>query len=307
MTGSRKVPAGEERLKEDPVERVGAARRLPAAILDGFFMLILVVAGVTIYSVVGGAQLGMHAQQALGVPVTWNNIASDKLWEQYGRRSEEMARDIERIVLVDFTAEQAEFVGRTLSDSMEEYFAPDRLSLRFFLDLDESELDALVDEAFDAVVAAGRSDISETDVNKLRTEVKSAMDEFGVGTIVPRVIDFAIWLLFLPTIIVLVYGLGEAIFGRSLGKLVTGIYIGRDDGERAYVGTLMLRYVVKNSPMLLLTLALLLRSPGLAIAAGAAAVVVTVGILVMLGPERRSVYDYIARTAVFKKGFGADE
>ena len=249
----------------------------------------------------------MQAQQALGYPVSWKSLTSDDLWQQYGRRSEEMVRDIEELILEEFTPGQAEFIGRTLGDSMERYFLPDQLSVQFFLDLDEDDLNALVDEGFDSVIAAGRSDIGEADVNRLRAEVKEAMTEFGVGTIVPRAIDFAIWLAFMPVIIVLVYGLGEAVFGRSLGKLATGIAIRRDDGQRAYVGPLMLRYTIKNSPMLLLTLALLLRSPGLAVAAGVAMVVVFVGTLVMLGPERRAIYDYIARTAVFRGRDHAEE
>ena len=48
------------------MERVGVSRRLPAAILDGLFILILIVIGLTIYAAVGGARLGLQAQQALG-------------------------------------------------------------------------------------------------------------------------------------------------------------------------------------------------------------------------------------------------
>ena len=289
------------------MERAGVSRRLPAAILDGLFILILIGIGLTIYAAVGGARLGLQAQQALGIPVTWNSLASEDAWRQYERRSEEMVKDIERMIREEFTDEQAQFIGRTLSDSMEDYFAPDRLSVQFFLDLDEEDLNVLVDEAFDTVIAAGRADISAAKVNALRDEVKIAMDEFGVGTIVPRVIDFAIWLAFLPAIIILVYGLGEAVFGRSFGKLTLGIAIRRDDGERAYVSNYMLRYAIKNSPMLLLILALLLRSPGVAVAAGASVVVIAIGVLVMLGPERRAIYDYIARTSVCRIGPGERE
>lgn len=233
------------------------------------------------------------------IPVSWNNLASEDVWLQYGRRSEELVRDIEKIIEKDFTPEQAEFIGRTLGDSMEDYFDPDRFSVQFFLDLDEADLNVLVDEAFDSVLNAGRSDISAAKVNALRSEVKIAMSEFGVGAILPKVIDFAIWLVFLPAIIILIYGLGEAVFGRSLGKLTLGIAIRRDDGERAYAGNYMLRYAIKNAPMLLLVLALLLRSPGVAASAGVSATVVAIGVLVMFGPERRAIYDYIAGTAVF--------
>ena len=289
------------------MERVGVSRRLPAAILDGLFVLILIGIGVTIYAAVGGARLGLQAQNALGIPVTWNNLASEDVWQQYGRRAEEMGRDIERMIREEFTDEQAEFIGQTLNDSIEGYFTPEKLSVQFFLDLDENELDQLVDQAFDSVIAAERADISAAKVNALRDEVKGAMDEFGVGAIVPRVINFAIWLAFLPAIIILVYGLGEAVFGRSFGKLALGIAIRRDDGEPAYAGNYMLRYAVKNSPMLLLILALLLRSPGVAVAAGISVLVITIGHLVMLGPEHQAIYDYIARTAVFRANPGAGD
>jgi uncharacterized RDD family membrane protein YckC len=289
------------------MERIGVSRRLPAAILDGIFILILIGIGVTMFGAIGGARLGLQAQQALGIPVSWNTLASEDMWLQYERRSEDLVRNIESIIQKEFTDEQAQFIGRTLSDSMKEYFAPDQLSVQFFLDIDEGDLDVLVDEAFDSVLNSGRSDISAEKVNALRAEVKIAMEEFGVTTIVPKAIDFAIWLLFLPAIIILVYGLGEALFGRSLGKLALGIAIRRDDGERAYAGNYLLRYSIKNAPMLLLVLALLLRSPGVAAAAGVAALVVMIGILVMLGPERRAIYDYLARTAVFRAGPGANE
>ncbi|MEE8441743.1 MAG: RDD family protein [Spirochaetia bacterium] len=288
------------------MERVGVSRRLPAAILDGLFILILAGIGATIYATVGGARLALQAQKALGIPMTWNNLVSEDLWRQYGRRFEEMTGDIERMIQEDFTDEQTEFIGRTLSDSLEDHFAPDRLSVQFLLDLDEDDLNELVDEAFDSVIAAERADISAAKVNLLRDEVKKTMDEFGVGTIVPKVIGFAIGLAFLQAVIILLYGLGEAVFGRSLGKRALGIAISRDDGERAHAGNYMLRYALKNSPVLLLVLALLLRSPGVAAAAGVSVVVIALGLLVMLGPERRAIYDYIGGTAVVRIGPGED-
>jgi len=149
------------------MDRVGVPRRLPAAILDGLFVLILIGIGVTIYAAVGGARLGLQAQNALGVPVTWNNLVSEDVWQQYGRRAEEMGRDIERMIREEFTDEQAEFIGQTLNESIDGYFTPDKLSVQFFLDLDENDLDQMVDEAFDSVIAAERADISAAKVGRV--------------------------------------------------------------------------------------------------------------------------------------------
>ena len=282
------------------MERIGFGRRLSAAILDGIFLFFLVIAGVAIYAAVGGSRLALDAQNALGVPITWNSMASEELWSQYERRTEEMVARIESQIREDFTDEQAEFIGRTLADSFELYFVPERFSLDFFLSIDDDKLDQMVDEAFDSVLAAGRSDIDPDKVNALRQQVKVMMDEFALGTILPRAISFAIWLAFLPALIVLIYGLLEGVSGRTLGKLAVGIGIRKEDGERAYAGTLMLRYAIKYSPMLLAMLGLILRSPGLLVASAAAVAVVIVGALPMLGPERRAAYDYISGTAVFK-------
>lgn len=286
------------------MERVGFGRRFAAAILDGIFLFILVTIGVVIYAAVGGSRLALDAQRALGVPVTWNSVASEELWMQYERRAEEMVAGMERRVREEFTDEQAEFIGRTLAESFERYFVPERFSLQFFLNLDEDQLDRMVDGAFDSVLAAGRSDIDAAEVNELRREVKVMMDEFALGTIVPRAISFALWLAFLPAIIVLVYGLAEGVFGRTLGKLATGIAVRRDDGDRAYAGATMLRFAVKYSPLLLVVPGLLLRSPALLAGGAVAVAVVLVGALPMLGSERRAVHDYISGTAVFKVGRG---
>ena len=282
------------------MERSGFGGRFVAAILDGFFLVILVGAAMVIYGTVGGSRLAMDAQRALGVPVTWSTITSERMWSQYEIRTEEMVDRIEAQIQEDFTDEQAEFIGRTLADSVERYFTPEEFSLEFFMNLDEDRLDQIVDNGFDAVLAANRSDIDPADVNALRREVQVLVDEFALGTLLPRAISFAIWLAFLPALIVLLYGLAEGIWGRTLGKLATGLAVRRDDGERAYAGTTMLRYAVKYSPMLLAILGLLLRSPALLIASAVAAAIVIVGALPMLGPDRRTVYDYISGTAVYR-------
>jgi uncharacterized RDD family membrane protein YckC len=130
--------------------------------------------------------------------------------------------------------------------------------------------------------------------------VKSVVDEFQLGTLIPAAISFAVWLALLPLIVTLAYGLVEGLSGRSLGKLITGLTICSPDGERVYAGPLLLRYALKNAPLLLFVLALATRSPFLVGAGGVAFAVVLLGALVMLGPERRAIYDYLAGTAVYR-------
>ena len=116
----------------------------------------------------------------------------------------------------------------------------------------------------------------------------------------PAAISFAIWLMLVPLIVLLSYGLIEGLWGRSLGKLIVGLTITKPDGQRAYAGPLLLRYALKYSPFLLFVLALATRSLFLAQAACVAVGAVLISALVMLGPERRAIYDYLAGTAVYR-------
>ena len=288
------------------MERIGASRRLPAAIFDWIIVSILIVAGISIYATVRGTALGVEAQRAMGIPVSMNSVFSGDAWDEYGRRSEDMVAEVERMLQEDFTEEQLRYMGEVLEEHWEGKLpidgriTRDDVPIDFLLDMDEQSLNEAVDESFDVIIAAGRADIPPAKVNALRAEVKSVLNEFGVGTVVPMVIDFVIWLIFLPTIIWLVYGLIEGIFGRSIGKLIMGIAIRRADGERGFASTYLLRYAIKFSSALLMVLALLLRSPGVAVAAGVAGFVVFIGMLVILGPERRALYDFIAGTAVYR-------
>ena len=78
------------------MERAGFGRRLPAIILDSLFLIILMGVAMTIYAVIGGTRLGVEAQSALGVDLSWRNLRSQEVWIQYGRRVEEMALDLEK-------------------------------------------------------------------------------------------------------------------------------------------------------------------------------------------------------------------
>lgn len=282
------------------MERTGLGKRLPALILDSLFLVVLIGIAVTTYAAVGGAKLGMEAQNALGVEVTWRSMFSDQVWTQYGRRIEDVALDLAKQAEKDFTPDQIDFLLDTFNDSAKDRFMPTDLSLRFFLDLDEKELNRMVDDAFDAVIEADRADIDPAKVNALRSEAKQIMDEFGIAKIVGRAMTFAIWLALLPALVILGYGFTEAISGRTLGKLAVGIGIRKADGERAYVSNLMLRYAIKNSGFLLVILALLTRLPVLFTVSGIAGAIVLIGSLAMIGSDKRALHDYLSSTSVFR-------
>jgi uncharacterized RDD family membrane protein YckC len=295
------------------VERIGISRRLPAAVLDWFILLVLTGIGITIYSAVGGARLGLEAQRAMGIAVTPDSVFSGAAWEEYGRRSEQMVAEIERMVRDDFTAAERNAMGEILEDHWEGKLpvdgriTRDNVPIDFLFGLNADSLNDAVDESFDAIIADPTANIPAGKANALRAEVKKVLADFGVATVLPRVIQFVVWLFFLPTVITLGYGLIEGLFGRSPGKFITGIVIRRDGGERAYSSTLLLRYTIKNASLLLMVLALLLRSPAVAMVSGAAGFVVFIGMLVMIGPERRAIYDFVAGTAVYRSNAVSDE
>ena len=281
------------------MERAGAGRRLGAAILDGLFLVILTGISIVVFAVAGGTRLALQAQSALGVPVNMSTLASEELWDKYEARAEETVREIERRYSNEFSEEQAQELADAVGHAMEQYFLPEQFSVQYFLELDADQLDRMIDSAFDAAVASGVKDVDPATLESMRSDVKMIVDDFQLGTLIPAAISFAVWLALLPLLVTLAYGLVEGLWGRSLGKLISGLTICKADGERAYSGPLLLRYALKYSPLLLLILALVTRIPFL-LGAGAVAVgVVFIGALVMLGPERRAIYDYLAGTAVY--------
>jgi uncharacterized RDD family membrane protein YckC len=282
------------------MERVGLPRRFGAALLDGFFLLVIIGIAVAVFGFVGGSRLALSAQEALGVPVNMSTLTSDTVWNQYEARAEEIMRRMERTYANEFTEEQARQLGNAVETAMGEYFLPEQLSVQYFLKLDERQLEEVIDTAFDAAVRSGVQDVDEATLLRLKSDVKAVIDEFGLGTIIPSAISFAIWMALLPLFVTLGYGLIEGLGGRSLGKLIVGIGIRKADGEPAYAGTLLLRYAIKNAPLLLLIIALFARLGFLIGIGGVAVMVILLGALVMLGPEKRAIHDYLAGTAVFR-------
>ena len=241
------------------MERVGIGRRLPAALLDGLLLSVIITLAVITYSIAGGARLAMEARQTLGVPLTFSTIGSDELWDEFEREAEQMVGELQQEIESTFTDEEAEFIARTMADTVERYVQPENISLDFVLGLDANILEEIVDESFDAVIAADRPGITAEEVNEVRGEVKRLMDRFALGQLVPAAIRFALWLALIPLIVTLAYTFPEAVWGRTLGKIALGISVGRADEEWPAVPNLMLRYVVKYSPLLFVILALVSR------------------------------------------------
>lgn len=287
------------------MERSGLARRLPAALLDGLFLGFIVSIVLTVYGIAAGTSLAIQARDEIGLPVTITGLSSDEFWEEFERETEAMFAEMEAEFREEFTEEQAEFIGTTMAETVEQYFDPENLTVERILRIDATVLDGIVDQAFDAVIAAERPDISAQAVNELRADVKQVMDRFALGRLIPATVRFVAWLVLIPMIVALAYGFMEAVWGRTLGKVVVGIAIRREDEEGALVPALMLRYAIKYAPLLLALLGVVTRLPFFFFASGIAWIIVLVGALVMIGPERRALHDYAAGTAVYRTNGGA--
>jgi RDD family. len=97
------------------------------------------------------------------------------------------------------------------------------------------------------------------------------------------------------------YFLMEAFLGYTLGKLILGIQIAKEDGTKGTTKDFFIRYAVKNSATLLQLLALILSLHFLGTLGSLAALAVFIGCFFTLGDKRQAFHDMIAKTAVFKK------
>jgi len=231
--------------------------------------------------------------------MTWSAAFDEDVYRQYELRAEELVEELEAEIDARFTPRQADFIADKLAESLEQYFVPEVFTLRYFLDLDEDDIYLAIDRAFDNVIAAERADIDPNDVNEVREQVKSMVDAFAIGRILPAVVDFLVWLVVAPVLVFLVYWLSEAFFGRTLGKLIMGVRVMTAAGERAYVGTYLLRYFIKNLPLFLIVIGLFTRAVALFPVAGVASVVILIGAMAMVGREKRALHDLAANTAVY--------
>lgn len=95
------------------------------------------------------------------------------------------------------------------------------------------------------------------------------------------------------------YFLMEAITGFTLGKLMLGIQIANEDGSKAEIKDLMIRFGIKN---LGLVLGLIGGLTGLGIfnkVSPVASLIILIGCFFVLGAAKQAIHDKVAKTAVF--------
>jgi len=96
------------------------------------------------------------------------------------------------------------------------------------------------------------------------------------------------------------YFLMEAFLGYTLGKLILGIKIAKEDGTAGDIKDFLLRYVIKNSGMILSLLGML--TLGFFTTLGwIASLAILVGCFFVLADKKQSFHDMLSKTAVFKK------
>ncbi len=288
------------------MERIGFGSRIGAFVIDTAIVSVLIAGLLTAYAVIGGTRLAMEAQQALGVDVSLVSLGDERVWREYGMLAEESAEELARLVAERFTDEQTEYIVRTMARSIERYFDPRRITVDFLLAIDADVIDRIVDDAFDAVIADGRADIDPAAVQDLRIAVNAAIADFAISSLTASAIRFALMLVLLPLLAGVGYALIEGISGRSPGKLAMRCAVRSAAGPPTHAGAYLLRFVVKNSPLLLLLLGITTRGPWLFAAAGLAAVLVTIGSLIAISDERRTLHDYVAGTAVYRLSGGGE-
>ena len=282
------------------MERIAFGRRLGAFFIDTLIVSFLIAGGLTAYGVIGGTRLALEAQRTLGVDASLVSLGDERLWNAYALRAERAAEELVGLTAERFTDEQTEYIVRTMAWSMKRYLDPRRVSAQFLLSIDAGVIDRAIDDGFDSVVADGRADIDPVAVEELRVAVKAAVAEFAIASLTASAIRFATMLVLLPLLIAAGYALIEGVSGRSPAKLILSCAVRSAEGEPTHGGAHLLRFAVKNAPLLLLLLGIATRMAGFFAAAGLAAVLVTIGALILLSNERRTLHDYVAGTAVYQ-------
>lgn len=98
------------------------------------------------------------------------------------------------------------------------------------------------------------------------------------------------------------YGLIEAFRGWSPGKLILGLRIVTEAGQRAPLSSLLVRYGIKGAANVMALLAILTGAHALSALAQATIWATYVSCLLVLTRPRTAMHDRIAGTAVLRKG-----
>jgi uncharacterized RDD family membrane protein YckC len=98
-----------------------------------------------------------------------------------------------------------------------------------------------------------------------------------------------------------IYGLIEAFRGFSPGKLVLGLRVVSESGQRAPIGTLLVRYAIKNGGLVVGAVGLMTAWKPLGVLSDAMQAATFVGFLLVLDRARMAIHDRVAGTAVLRK------
>jgi uncharacterized RDD family membrane protein YckC len=129
----------------------------------------------------------------------------------------------------------------------------------------------------------------------------SGGDEAAKGMAMGGFLGALAGMLIALAVIGLVYNVIEGFTGWTLGKLILGIQVGNENGTRASVQQLLLRYAIKNCNFLLTLLAFATGISALAALGKLGGLIVFVGCFFVLAASKQAFHDMIAKTAVYPR------
>jgi uncharacterized RDD family membrane protein YckC len=88
----------------------------------------------------------------------------------------------------------------------------------------------------------------------------------------------------------------------TLGKMLFGLRIGDQEGNKAKISQRLLRYLVKFSSMVIYVFGRIVKNEFIFSVSPLATLIIFIGFLLVLGGKKQALHDRIARTSVFRKG-----
>ena len=126
-------------------------------------------------------------------------------------------------------------------------------------------------------------------------------DPVAIAQAMPGFVAENIHYFYITNILMLIYFSLEILIGASIGKLLLGIQIAREDGKKASYLTLLARYSLKEAPIFLSTLHLITKIAVLDPLSTLTNLAIIIGCFFVLAVKRQAFHDMIAKTAVFYK------
>lgn len=99
----------------------------------------------------------------------------------------------------------------------------------------------------------------------------------------------------------IVYSILEGLAGASLGKILLGLTVGRADGQKAGLGRKLLRWLLKGLTLLFVPCFGLIENVFVIYPFLALSLISILGLSLVLGKEKQTLYDRLAGTAVFRR------